>query len=630
MNNNKTKNHLFNYCCVKQMAQAMIDKPNIRSKMTEWYNPKQLIKTAIKVVLSTVFGQYSDSRLLEAFGGNQKGFIDFSKEYLKNDEGEYAIDEEGFYLRDKECNREDIWIDYVSDLGDGFNSTYTIAYYLSRFKLKLEEPQSKEKLTTSRGDILIFGGDEVYPVASRQKYLEGLVTPYYLALGYTNEPHPQVFAIPGNHDWYDGLVSFTRLFCSRKWFNGWQAPQKKSYFALKLPHNWWLIGTDVQLNSDIDGRQVQYFQEVAKKMQDDDRIILCNAEPYWMSAREVKKHSIVCDENNLLFLEKLLRKRIHVFIAGDKHHYRRFEHIPQKSDKTFDHSRKIEKITAGGGGAFLHPTHNLAEKCITEHFSEDCVKMEGRKFERKKDFPNEQASRKLCRRNLLFLWKNKSFGLVTVFLYLFVSLSVLRRAGIFSEARSFGEFLLLELSIISHSAKSIFWTLLIIGGFWLFADGHSRRFKYIMGWIHGLVHVSIAFIIACSVVYVIRILFNLDWNLATILLSGLLVAAGGWGFGSTIIGLYFYISLNVFSYHGNEAFSSLKIEDWKNFLRIHIDKSGNLTIYPIGIEKVVQRWKPTSGGKTDALLEPDMPDVEQKKTVPKLIEKPIVIHPIQS
>jgi hypothetical protein len=29
----------------------------------------------------------------------------------------------------------------------------------------------------------------------------------------SEEPHPEVFAVPGNHDWYDNLVSFTRLFC---------------------------------------------------------------------------------------------------------------------------------------------------------------------------------------------------------------------------------------------------------------------------------------------------------------------------------------------------------------------------------------------------------------------------------
>ncbi|WDV45185.1 metallophosphoesterase [Clostridiaceae bacterium M8S5] len=622
--NNKTKFKRFNFCCIKQMAQSMVHNPDARPKMTDWYNPKQLIKTGIKAVLSTILGQYSDPRLIEAYG-KQKGYFDFSKEYLQTEDGGYITDEEGFYIRDETCKREDIWIDYVSDLGEGFNSTYTVAYYLSRLKLKLEDPKSQKELATLRGNILIFGGDQVYPVSSRQKYLERLVTPYHLALRYTNAPHPQVFAIPGNHDWYDGLVSFTRLFCSHKWFNGWQAPQKKSYFALKLPHNWWLIGTDIQLHADIDGPQVQYFKDIAKKMKDLDRVILCNAEPYWISTRKEKKNSIICDENNLMFLENILRKHIQIFIAGDKHHYRRFEHIPQRSDKTLNHSLKTEKITSGGGGAFLHPTHNMRENYITEHFSDDCIEVKERKFERKKDFPTEQTSRELCRKNITFLWKNKKFGLVTAFIYLFVSLSVLQTAPIYSDAINFYEFSLLELSTITHSPISIFCILVIIGGFILFADGHSRRFKYIIGGLHGLCHILVAFVMTCCVVYLVRFTFNLGWNLITIIFSGLLIFIGGWIFGSVIMGLYLYISLNVFGYHGNEAFSSLKIEDWKNFLRIHIDKNGDLTIYPIGIEKTVQQWQSTSDSKLTSLLEPNISDDEQKKTIPKLIESPIVI-----
>ena len=52
------------------------------------------------------------------------------------------------------------------------------------------------------------------------------------------------------------------------------------------------------------------------------------------------------------------------------------------------------------------------------------------------------------------------------------------------------------------------------------------------------------------------------------------------------MGLYLFISLHFFGRHDNEAFSALKIEDYKSFLRLHIDKNGELTIYPIKIEKV--------------------------------------------
>src|SRR6266516_2843004 len=44
------------------------------------------------------------------------------------------------------------------------------------------------------------------------------------------------------------------------------------------------FGTDVQLDSDIDRPQVQYFEWVAAQMAEGDRVILCNAEPHWIYA----------------------------------------------------------------------------------------------------------------------------------------------------------------------------------------------------------------------------------------------------------------------------------------------------------------------------------------------------------
>src|SRR6185295_8164743 len=207
---------------------------------------------------------------------------------------------------------------------------------------------------TKRGEILIFGGDEVYPTASREVYNERLVAPYETALRNSPEACPHVFALPGNHDWYDSLVAFTRLFTARPWFAGWRTRQKRSYFALKLPHNWWLLGTDVQLGSDIDKPQMQYFERLVSEMKkqsaetgEESRIILCHAEPHWIRAAQYGGLDPNYNESNLKLLEKRLGKGVAVFIAGDLHHYRRHE----AEDKS------TQKITAGGGGAFLHPTH---------------------------------------------------------------------------------------------------------------------------------------------------------------------------------------------------------------------------------------------------------------------------------
>ena len=75
--------------------------------MVNWYDPKQLAFTSVKTVLSSVFGNFADRRELQAALDQDCKPFDYSK-------------------------KEALWFDYISDLGDGFNSTYTIASLLAR------------------------------------------------------------------------------------------------------------------------------------------------------------------------------------------------------------------------------------------------------------------------------------------------------------------------------------------------------------------------------------------------------------------------------------------------------------------------------------------------------------------
>jgi hypothetical protein len=102
----------------------------------------------------------------------------------------------------------------------------------------------------------------------------------------------------------------------------------------------------------------------------------------------------------------------------------------------------------------------------------------------------------------------------------------------------------------------------------------------------------------------------------------MLTFVGGWIVGSSILGVYLLTSLNAFGRHANEAFSSLKIPDWKNFLRMKIDAQGNLTIFPIGIRRVPRTWKPRHAGTQGPERVPD----DRKATAPELIEGPIELR----
>lgn len=222
--------------------------------MVNWYDLGQLLRTGIRVLLSTIISEQSDKRIIQALASSKKELYDNTLYNSAHDKNKIDITHP----------RDEIWIDYISDTGDGWNSTYAVAYYAASRELNLK---FKDKsYDTKRGDILIFGGDEVYPTPSKINYQRRLITPYEAAFGDDDpEVKPQVYAIPGNHDWYDGLNAFSKIFTSDldRTFAGWITKQKRSYFALKLPQNWWLFASDGQLQSDIDTPQIEYFRKIA-------------------------------------------------------------------------------------------------------------------------------------------------------------------------------------------------------------------------------------------------------------------------------------------------------------------------------------------------------------------------------
>lgn len=552
--------------------------------MVGWYDPGQLARTGVEVAISSVFGKAADFRMLEALAAPQASF-------------DCTICEAG----------KPSWIDYTGDTGDGWNATYSVAYWMTRPQLEVATEEGTHRVTTQPGRVLVFGGDQVYPTASRAEYEARLVAPYEAARKTTSEPHPELYAIPGNHDWYDNLVTFTRLFCNKEWFAGWRLRQKRSYFALKLPYGWWLIGTDIQLGSDIDEAQLQYFKEAAKQMEPGDRVILCTAEPHWIFAEQYRTTNPgYYSEKNLAFLEShVFAERIEIFLAGDLHHYRRHEN-----------SEKKQKITSGGGGAFLHPTHGAKFDELQQDVISKNADPASKVYKKQKAYPDETTSRNLTFRNLLFPFLNPLFGMVTAAVYLLFAWSIFPGLKDQSSKRTaIGE--AVNQMLLSPVATLI--VLVIVGGFILFTDTHFKMFKVIGGGVHALIHLAAAFFIGWySTVLTAR---WFDMELAStphILLSALFIAAAGWLIGSFIFGLYLLVSLMVFGRHWNEAFSALKIEDYKNFIRICIGTDGSLTIYPIGIRKVARRWRKTN--VDSPAYEPD-----GDYTKPFLIEPPIHI-----
>jgi len=559
-------------------------------KMVGWYDATQLINTGAKAFISSVFGNYADKREIQACLNNE-------------DDHDYS-------------DKKEVWFDYLADLGDGFDSTYTLARLLAKEELTIKDKASDKIIP--RGDLLIMGGDQVYPVASRQGYLNRLTGPYNIAFPLNqNDPKaPHLYAIPGNHDWYDGLTNFLKIFCQRRSFGNWRTQQHRSYFAIKLSSNVWLWGIDIQLDADIDKPQLDYFNTISSKMKPEDKVILCTAEPSWVYTKNPKDLSY----KNLEYFEKeyIVKKgfKLILSLAGDLHHYSRYS--------MEDEDTVLHKITSGGGGAFLHPTHNLPEKLD---------KLREGSFDFKQAYPSKAESRRLILRNLIFPVTNWKFGFFMSGIYLLfawiLQTSTRNNDTTFLESLAtnrpgFENIIWFYKQIISVIVFSPFLVVIIgviVAGLYAFADKNSKHKNWakLFGLLHGISHLVINLLMLWVFSYINLQLFNIGlqqkeplYNMfkGAGLLSLEMFLIGG-GVGSMIMGIYLIASNLLLGTHDNEAFSSLAWKDNKNFLRFHLT-SKELTIYPIGIPKVT-RWKKNGNY------------FEGTDAIPELIEEPIKI-----
>src|SRR5206468_3644310 len=103
-----------------------------------------------------------------------------------------------------------------------------------------------------------------------------------------------------------------------------------------------------------------YFRDLAaEEVRPGDRLILCTAKPSWVHAGMIGDESYTAGltaQRNLEYFERTVidpsGARALLTLSGDLHHYARYANQ--------DGARM--KITAGGGGAYLYPTHGLPQR----------------------------------------------------------------------------------------------------------------------------------------------------------------------------------------------------------------------------------------------------------------------------
>lgn len=320
----------------------------------------------------------------------------------------------------------EVWIDYVSDTGDDVAVSEAVARLVAA-PYVAEGPDSAEgPVALPRGDVLFLGGDLAYPVATVREMTRRLVEPWNAVLEAADDGVPRVLlAVPGNHDWYDGLDGFARLcqapcdfedeagdealrprpddFPVLAWAEafakgesvekpprmrlfGYEPMQRASYFKLALAPGLELCGVDRQLKR-VDPRQVAYFGAHAPRA----RLVVV-PDPV-RAFGEIQPHGA----ETVRALGLALGRSPTFLLSGDIHHYERSDEGPSVH------------VVAGGGGAFLHGARIAG----------------GARYDVRAEFPSGKASARLLWRLPLHVALGGAGWLLVLALGLANALSVL-------------------------------------------------------------------------------------------------------------------------------------------------------------------------------------------------------------
>ena len=572
---------------------------------THWFDPSVAVTSALRHVLTGVFGSFLDKRELQS---NIPAQADVR----------HAEDPE-------------LWLDYVADTGDGFHSTYTVASLLAQRELKLEGCDT----TLRRGALLVLGGDEVYPAATTENYEQRLEGPFRAALPWTIGDHPTLYALPGNHDWYDGLTGFLRLFGQHRWIGGWTTRQTRSYFAVQLPHRWWFWGMDIQSDQFVDEPQLRFFAEVLRLSRPGDRLVLATPEPSWITT-ERRPGAY----RNIAYVERSLLRphgvRLELAISGDLHHYNRYSRRPEEpeagagsgepqagepgdksvheavdgpSTLSVDSDDALSTpaphlLTAGGGGAFLSPTHDLPRELQVP--AQPGRPTPAHRYMRELTYPTTRTSRRLAWSALLLPVRNPGFlwvGAALHVMFLWTNqfgLRSLSRGPTLSYAVSAQRsgWQDLAVGLLRNPLGGVTLTLLTVGLValarrppWARRTSVEWLMRSLLGVLHAAAHVTVLVLVALLSIRLASELVSGAWFVVA---ASVLVAAIGSVASAVVVGAYFAIANTVprLRVHGNEAFSAARLSSHRSFLRLHVDEDGRLTIYVIGVDRIVRRWRP--------------------------------------
>ena len=227
-------------------------------------------------------------------------------------------------------------------------------------------------------DFMVICSDVIYPGGEVEEYEHKFFHPY------RDYPAP-IYALPGNHDWYDDLRGFMFHFCGRQrqprrpkppllsrarlrerlWRRTPGAPdaavvarmralRSRPEQQVRLPGPYYVVETgpielvaiDTGIVSGLDRVQGEWLRSVSRSSRPK---ILLTGKPIYVDG---KYHP--CDIAGGGTVDELVRNPEYNYVAaigGDIHNYQRYP--------VDVNGRVLQYIVSGGGGAFMHATHKI-------------------------------------------------------------------------------------------------------------------------------------------------------------------------------------------------------------------------------------------------------------------------------
>jgi Calcineurin-like phosphoesterase len=283
-------------------------------------------------------------------------------------------------ILDRHADLEEVSFIVVGDTGEGDASQHAVVRPL---------------LARGRDtDFMVVCSDVIYPAGDAEDYGAKFYDPY-------EDYARPIYALPGNHDWYDGLVGFMYHLCGaepsafpaaeqrasslkerlrrllwrrpakrsleelpvrRRTEDGRRSDQRSPYFAIETGPLL-IVGIDTGMGGAIDRDQGGWLRRISREINRPK--LLLTGKPLYVDGEH---HPYPIEGGGTV--DEIVRAPEHNYVAaigGDIHNYQRY------SVKVSGRETPLYYIVSGGGGAYMSATHRIPKVQLSGVAEEDFV-----------------------------------------------------------------------------------------------------------------------------------------------------------------------------------------------------------------------------------------------------------------